>query len=83
MLDKELNHALVLQGARGIERRAAVGVGDIHIDAVLEPRASRLRASAFALGAIGLHPRNAAAHARRRHHGGCDLRARFDRISAW
>ena len=35
MLDEELRDALELQGARGVERGAAVGVRGIEIDALL------------------------------------------------
>ena len=78
--DEERGDALELQCASGIERGTAVAVRGVEVDALIGREPDALEHQRLALGAIRLHPRDTAAHARRGHHRVGDLGARLDRF---
>src|SRR5262249_58055780 len=67
VLDQEVNNALVFQRLRGIERRAAVGVRGVDVDAEPGGQLDGLENERLTLAALHVDPGFAAAHTDRRH----------------
>src|SRR5262249_15019132 len=66
-LDQEADDAVDLQRPRRVERRAAVGVGGVHVDAEAGEQGDRIEYQRLTLAAIYIDPGFAAAHSHRRH----------------